>query len=531
MAAALHRAELPFGSLAAIVLPVGGSLKFAPLWQHQGDRAMVPASTMKLVTSMVALDRLGPNLRGHTELWTAAPLLPGNDAGADGGILQGDLILRGGADVQLGLPQLWALMAELRFQGIREIAGDIVLDRQLFRPARPDIGLPPFDEAPEFAYNMVPDALQLAGNLMGLEIRSDGQRVQARALPPLPGLVVDASAMTLNDRPCHQWGKDWVGPPLVQDDGQGTLTVLLRGAYPRHCEQRPQLSLIDRNALAERHLRWVWQSLGGVWAGRVREAQQALLPAAAPLPAPLARLQPPRLLAAAIGTQAADVAATTPAESPATASASTVGTTTGPRRLARHEAAPWGELLRTLNKQSDNAYTRVLYLLLGVNAMAQQPDKSTAQLADLAVRQWLAEQRIAAPGLVLDNGSGLSRSERITPRTLALALRAAHASRWGAELVMSLPLAGVDGSMRNRLGDSPAGGWARLKTGTLRDSTALAGYVPDDRGRWWVVTAMVNHERASAGRPALDALVDWVARGGMAQSGRLMPGWPGADSP
>jgi D-alanyl-D-alanine carboxypeptidase/D-alanyl-D-alanine-endopeptidase (penicillin-binding protein 4) len=80
---------------------------------------------------------------------------------------------------------------------------------------------------------------------------------------------------------------------------------------------------------------------------------------------------------------------------------------------------------------------------------------------------------------------------------------------------MSLPLVGIDGSMRNRLRGSPAGGWARMKTGTLRDTTALAGYVPDPQGRLWVVVAMVNHPQAAAGGPALDALVDWVARGGM----------------
>ena len=125
----------------------------------------------------------------------------------------------------------------------------------------------------------------------------------------------------------------------------------------------------------------------------------------------------------------------------------------------------------------------------------------------------------SSAGLVLDNGSGLSRSERLTPRQLALALQSAQRGRWAAELMMSLPIAGVDGTLRNRFKTGPAAGLARLKTGTLRNVTALAGVVQDPQGRPWTVVAMINHEQASKGRPVLDALVDWVAGGGLTQGG------------
>jgi serine-type D-Ala-D-Ala carboxypeptidase/endopeptidase (penicillin-binding protein 4) len=79
---------------------------------------------------------------------------------------------------------------------------------------------------------------------------------------------------------------------------------------------------------------------------------------------------------------------------------------------------------------------------------------------------------------------------------------------------MSLPIAGRDGTVRRRLEDGPAAGWARLKTGTLRNVVAIAGTVRDARGRIWVLVAMINDEHAMRARPALDALVDWVARSG-----------------
>ena len=186
VALALQQAQVPADALAAMVVPATAATattataapqrrqRSAPRWQVHADRPMPPASTLKLLISVVALDRLGPNHRGFTDLLSSAAL--------QGDVLAGDLVLRGGADPDLGLPQLGALLAELRWLGVREIAGDIVLDRQLFRPALPDEAAPPFDGWPELAYNAVPDALALTHNLMGLEISSQD--------PAQPGVVV-----------------------------------------------------------------------------------------------------------------------------------------------------------------------------------------------------------------------------------------------------------------------------------------------------------------------------------------------------
>jgi D-alanyl-D-alanine carboxypeptidase/D-alanyl-D-alanine-endopeptidase (penicillin-binding protein 4) len=493
---ALQQAQVPAEALGAVVLPAVPGGRFGPRWAHQADRAMQPASTLKLLTSVVALDRLGPNVRGFTELLTQAP--------QQGDLLAGDLVLRGGADPEFDLPQLWALLLELRqVHGIREIAGDIVIDRTLFRPSRPEREATPFDERPEFAYNLVPDALQLNSHLLQIELSSDTAGVRARALPPLPGLQIDASAIRLSERPCADWALDWQSPPPADAPEPGLLRLRLQGSFPRGCIQRPSLQLVEPLALAERQLRWLWAGLGGDWGGQVREAQAPLVPLLGA--AQQAAAQPPLRPGAATlapGVQRGSAAAS------------------GLRLLASHQARPWGELLRTLNKQSSNVYSRLLYLQLGLAAMADNPGVPTRVLADRAVRQWLAERRIDAAGLVLDNGSGLSRAERISPRALAQVLQAAHQGPWASELLMSLPIAGVDGTLRNRLASGPATGQARLKTGLLRDVSALAGFVRDPQGRPWVLVAFLNHPNAVAARPALDALVDWVAGGGMAAAAR-----------
>jgi D-alanyl-D-alanine carboxypeptidase/D-alanyl-D-alanine-endopeptidase (penicillin-binding protein 4) len=467
--AALQRAEVPLDALAVVVLPTS---RLGPRWLHQPDKPMQPASTMKLVTSVVALDRLGITHRGFTELLSAAP--------QDGEVLRGDLVLRGGADPELGLPQLWELLAELRYRGIREIAGDIVLDRNLFRPARMDLGLPPFDEQPEFPYNVIPDALHMAGSLMGVEINSMAGSVSARLLPPLPGIELDAGAMTLTDRACKDWDDDWQSPPqLSTDANSGTTRIALRGGFPKQCSVRTELQLLDRNLQAQAQLRWLWQQLGGQWSGQVREG------------------------------------ATPP----------------GARQLGKRLSRPWGEMLRPMNKRSDNAYTRLLYLSLGLAGMAAHPQTTTSELARQAVLRWFAEHRIDTAGLVLDNGSGLSRSERITPRQLAQLLLDAHLGRQAPDLWMSMPVVGVDGTMRNRLKTGPAAGLARLKTGTLRNVVALAGYVPDARGRVWVMAAMVNHGHADKARPALDALVEWLAVAGPTNAAQRQAPGPQGEAP
>jgi D-alanyl-D-alanine carboxypeptidase/D-alanyl-D-alanine-endopeptidase (penicillin-binding protein 4) len=306
---------------------------------------------------------------------------------------------------------------------------------------------------------VIPDALNLNGSLLELEIRSDADAVSARSLPRLVGIELN-SAMTLSDERCSAWSRGWEAVQ-VGEGGSAVTVVELRGRFPRNCSIRTHLQLLDRDRLAQALVRTLWTQLGGQLGGTVRAGR-----------------------------------------APADA-----------RVLARRWARPWGELLRPLNKQSDNALTRLLYLQLGAAAGNSEPGLSTDERAEREVRQWLAQQGLSDSSLVLDNGSGLSRRERLSARLLVGVLQRALAGPHAADLMMSLPAVGVDGTMRNRLKDSPALGWTRLKTGTLRNVVALAGVVHDGQRQPWVVVININHDNAGRARPALDALVDWLVRG------------------
>ena len=435
-----------------------------PLLSHRAALPMQPASTIKLVTTLVGLERLGPTFRGRTELRTTGAVTDG--------VLRGSLYVKGGADADLTGEHIADMLRALRYQGVERIEGDLVLDRSLFQPARPDLGVAPFDEAPEAYYNVIPDALLVNKNMLQLDMRATGSTLQLRMYPELERVAV-TSEMTLVERDCAKWEDGWKLPETRRQP-DGRIEVVLRGTFPKNCNRSYSVNVLDRDDYVGRLVRRTWTDLGGTLSGRTIDG-------ATPLDA---------------------------------------------RLLAAHAARALPELVRDINKSSDNTLARLLFLSLGslqgdpLEGSLALPggEVSTVARADGAVRDWLRTQRIDDAGFVIDNGSGLSRTERISAQQMGSLLRAGLHSQWAPEFQASLPIGAVDGTMRRRLAGTPAAGRARLKTGTLRNVTALAGYVPDASGTLCVVVAMVNSERAGdgRGRAVLDALVDWVARSGIA---------------
>jgi D-alanyl-D-alanine carboxypeptidase/D-alanyl-D-alanine-endopeptidase (penicillin-binding protein 4) len=179
---------------------------------------------------------------------------------------------------------------------------------------------------------------------------------------------------------------------------------------------------------------------------------------------------------------------------------------------------PLGEAVRDINKFSNNVMAQQLFLTL---ARQVQPDlPATGAAARASLRDW-AVQRLGDPGggeLIVDNGSGLSRHNRLTAQWLARLLQHAWSSPVMPEFVGSLPVSGIDGTLR-RSRITP--GLAHLKTGSLRDVVGLAGYVQDLSGQRHVLVALVQHPQAQAARPALEALVEWLIQG--AGAGRRGP--------
>ncbi len=447
---ALAAHGVPLSAVAVRVEAVDGR---PILLSHREHAAMNPASVMKLVTSEAALDLLGPAFRFHTDV-----LL---DGALKDGVLEGNLVLRGGGDPKLTYDRLWQMLHRLRARGLREIRGDVIVDRGYFAPETYDAAA--FDERPLRAYNVAPDALLVNFGAIDFTFVPGDEAVSVVAEPDLPNVQV-TSRLRLASGSCGAWRHDVRFD--VHEEGM-VATVAFTGAYPQDCgEQGWPLAVFDAHRYFESLFRWLWSEAGGKLAGKVRDGA-------------------------------------TPA---------------GARLFYRERSQPLALLLRDMNKYSNNVMARNLFL-----ALSAEPNGGGGNIAQSAqvVRHWLAAKGIDAPELALENGSGLSRGERVSAATLAALLRAAWASDSMPELAASFPIFAVDGTFKDHEGVQSQG-HAHVKGGTLDGVQSLAGYVLDRAGRRWIVVMLVNHPNANRAQDALDALVEWVSERG-APPGRKRP--------
>ncbi len=436
--ARLAAARIPAAAAAVVVKPLdGGALR----WSANDRKPMNPASTMKLVTTYSALHLLGPAFTFRTELLADGPVTAE--------ALRGDLYVRGGGDPHLVIENLWQMVSRLRGFGIRDIRGDLVLDKTFFEPLEHDPGQ--FDGEEGRAYNVGPDALLLNFKSVAITFVPDAAAKVVRVLvvPEVAGMKAPRSV------PAVEGGcGDWRGK--LRADINDPLNIRIGGVYPLACGERAiYVGALEHTNYFAAVFRALWERQGGTWTGRVREGA---------------------------------VSATA-------------------RLVATQESPPLAMLIRDINKFSNNVMTQQLFLTMGgAGGAPGNPARGAA-----AVRGLLAARGMDMPELVLENGCGLSRIERISAGSLANVLGDAWSSQWMAELMASLPISGVDGTMKGR--NVPAGA-AHMKTGLLEDTRAVAGYVLAASGKRYVVVAIINHANARYGTGAHDALIEWVYRTG-----------------
>ena len=434
--AALARNNVPRDAMVAWVQEVDAA---RPRLAWQAERAVNPASLMKLVTTYAGLELLGPAFTWSTPVWLQGTV-------ADG-VLTGNLVVKGTGDPKLVLERMWLLVRRVQQLGVREIRGDIVLDRSAFVPGETNPA--DFDGEPLRPYNAGADALLLNYRAVLLTFTPDpGRGIATIAVdPPLAGVRVDAT-VPLTSGACE----DWRG--ALKGELDDPARMHFAGAFPVACGEKVwPVAYADPKSYNARALAGMWAEEGGRLSGIVRDG-------AAPALTPSFELRSPSL----------------------------------------------AEVVRDINKLSNNVMAQQLFLTLG----ATQRGTGTPEAAREVLRQFLKSHvgdRAAALAVVA-NGSGLSRDSRLSAALLGRLLQSAWSSAVMPELMSSLPVAGIDGTLK-RAKATP--GRAHLKTGSLRDVVGVAGYVLADSGRRYVVVGIVNHPNANVARPALEALAEWAA--------------------
>jgi serine-type D-Ala-D-Ala carboxypeptidase/endopeptidase (penicillin-binding protein 4) len=434
VAEAVARARLGAKDASFFVQEIGID---KPVLAVQADLAQNPASTIKLITTYAALELLGPTYTWKTQFVSEAPIV--------GDVLMGDLRVRASGDPQFLWEHLWQVLTDLRNGGVREIRGDLVIDRSVFAPIVYDDGA--FDGDRLRAYNVGPDALMFNYKATALHFAPLDNGLSVWMEPRVSGMAPRVDVQ-LVDGPCLDWRS------RLQGDFSDPAHPAITGEYPRDCASRTwYLNLWSHDEYMRQAFTQLWTELGGV-------LRPDFAVRSGPIPA-------------------------------------------GVRLLAERTSAPLAEQIREVNKYSNNVMARQIFL-----ALSTEP--KSAEAARQNVSAWLTAKGIDIGALILENGSGLSRIERTTARMMGAVLQSAYHSVVMPEFVASMPILGLDGTMRKRLTTEAVVGSAHIKTGSLADTRAIAGYVQAASGRRYVVVSIISGPHAIGAQAVHDALLRWV---------------------
>ena len=405
-----------------------------------------PASVIKIIPTLAALELLGPAYRWKTEVYTLGNI--------SNGVLQGDLLFKGYGDPHLVIEDFRKILEELRRRGIRDITGNLLIDASWFSIAHEDPGA--FDNDPYRTYNVLPNAFLVNFKAVNFHFypAANGRNVRVHPEPELAGLEID-NRLRLRKRRCGGFQR---GIAVTVPDGKAADQVIFSGRFPTGCNHYilPR-SLLTHETYAYGAFKATWQQLGGSIAGQVRTA-------AAPV--------------------------------------------TGKPFLVHH-SKPLSDIIRLINKFSNNVMTRQLLLTLG--AELEEPP-GTVGTGVRVIEGYLTGLGVDTQALNIDNGSGLSREARSSVRLLADILEHAWTIPYRPEFISSLSITGVDGTAKRRLKYKSASGHAHIKTGTIDEVSAVAGYVHAASGREYIVAGIMNRKLAHKGhgKELMNALVSWV---------------------
>lgn len=419
-----------------------------PRLSVNAESSRAPASTIKILTTAAGLDVLGAGYR-----WKTRVLMDGK---LSDGTLDGDLIIRGYGDPFLDTQAFASLLRALRAKGIRDIKGDLVLDNSRFEPPRTTRAA--FDGKSASSYNALPSPLSVNRQVTEVVLWADksAKRVAVYTDPPLANLEIKNTAKLVNAS-CK--GRN--GRPLVRAGRGPGPTLEVKGKFPSECADRAfNMLLVTPQEQAAGAFRALWGELGGTLAGRVVESTEKR----------------------------------------------------GGTTVLNTQSVPMVDVVREINKKSNNLMARTLFLTLGLEKYGAP---ASLEGARDAVYAWLSKHDLVLPKLHLDNGSGLSRETRISAAGMGALLDFAWRRPWMPELLSSLSIIGVDGTTAKRLRHDPIVGRAHLKTGTLRNASAIAGYVLDRHHRRWALVVMLSGKSVQVwkGRAFQHEVLRWVYDG------------------
>ncbi len=462
----LERNQIPVDAVSISVAEIEpgkpGKHTARSILDWRASQPMNPASAMKILTTLAGLDILGPQYRWRTKIYTDGVIRQGT--------LKGNLYLQGSGDPKWVPEELAKLMKDLQALGIQKIEGNLFFDRSAYAPSVMEHNT--IDGETLRAYNVPPDPLLYAFRTLSFQIGKSrtADFIDITYSPTLSQLSV-VNEMRLIDRPCDNWKSD-IRFNLEPESGSKSdqaLFAKFSGNFPSGCKGVTyNVVALDANTFLTQGFAAAWIQAGGAWVKP---------PVGSDAPVPLAA-----------------------------------------RLLLQFEGIPLTDDVQDINKYSNNVMARQLLLTLALEKMGRP---ATTENGEQVIQSWLKQNGLVFSDLVIENGSGLSRNEAISANQMNQLLLLARNLPIGEIFYNSLPLAGADGTMRNRLmaqlrqflhlKKKPE---VRIKTGSLADVRAIAGYVLSKSGKLYAVSSFINHPNAWKGLDAHDQLLAWLLEDG-----------------
>jgi D-alanyl-D-alanine carboxypeptidase/D-alanyl-D-alanine-endopeptidase (penicillin-binding protein 4) len=469
---ALKKAGIPQESVAVVVRSADGA---HTSFTHNAASSLNPASVMKLLTTNAALDLLTPAYRWKTEIY--------QNGVVNNGVLTGDLIIKAYGDPSFKAQEFWRLLMTLQQAGIRAIDGNLLIDKSYFTydMVKNIANKNTFDNAPWRAYNAMPSAFLVNGRNTSFKFIADAgdvanNRVRIEPDFALPELQI-INNLKLMPGACGDWRNLLTYSIKAQEAGlnereakegsaqisekMSSAVATFNGSFSPDCGERYlELSVFDDEQYAFYTFKKLWLELGGKFSGQLKIQEK-----------------PDRAV-----------------------------------KVLEQLSEPLAYVVRDINKWSNNLMARQLLLTIAAEKTSLP---ATEINGAMAIKAWLAGKSFDGKSLnfddlVIENGSGLSRKERISAEHLSQMLVSAYNSPVMPEFMSSLPILSLDGTVKKRLKDSPVSARAHLKTGSLDGVSSVAGYVLDKQNKRQVLVMMVNDAKAGASKAAQDALIEWV---------------------
>jgi serine-type D-Ala-D-Ala carboxypeptidase/endopeptidase (penicillin-binding protein 4) len=425
------------------------------LFEQNPDKYFVPASNMKLFTTALALAKLGPDYRFHTTLETRGTI-------SSAGVLDSDVMLVGRGDPNLsnrkfpyelkeefdGPPEktLVELADALVAKGVKEISGDVIGDDSYFPRERYPNGWEIDDMVWE--YGAAISAIVVDDNTVALTLtpgEQAGNPVQASVTPATPDFIVENDMTT---------SAADVKPDLTLTREPGSNLVVVKGSLPARSAPRKLLLAIEEPAQhAAAILKRLLEERGVKVAGAAKARHALAEPGGDPVV------------------------------------------------LAEHVSVPLGDVLKLVNKISQNLHTEML-----LRTVARQSGvwASPDDLMKVPV-DFYASAGIDPGDVIQTDASGLSRHDLVTPRAIATLLSFAQKQSWFGTYYASLPVAGVDGTLEDRMKNTPAAGRIHAKTGSVEHVRTLSGFAETPGGRRLIFSFLSNNQGGKS-HEAADAL-------------------------